>query len=86
MSKVGIFFTDLAINIIIGIEWGIFIVLYSAVELFNKIFKNGNMSKIMKWIMSKLKKFLAVLLTISIICLVWRASVAIFLATIALFI
>ena len=46
MSKVGIFFTDLAINIIIGIEWGIFIVLYSAVELFNKIFKNGNMSKI----------------------------------------
>lgn len=39
MSKVTKFFTDLAINIIIGIEWFIFIGLYSAVELFNKCSK-----------------------------------------------
>ena len=40
MSKVIKFLTDFAIIMIIGIEWGIFICLYSAVELFNKIFKN----------------------------------------------
>lgn len=39
MSKVTEFSTDLMINIIIGIEWCIFVGLYSAVELFNKIFK-----------------------------------------------
>lgn len=39
MSKVTKFFTDLAINLIIGIEWCIFIGLYSAVELFNKCSK-----------------------------------------------
>ena len=39
MSKVKKFFTDLMITTIIGIEWCIFIGLYSAVELFNKIFK-----------------------------------------------
>ena len=37
MSKVTKFFTDLAINLIMGIEWCIFIGLYSAVELFNKL-------------------------------------------------
>lgn len=40
MSKVTEFSTDLMINTIIGIEWFIFVGLYSAVELFNKIFKN----------------------------------------------
>ena len=40
MSKVGGFLTDLAAMTIIGLEWCIFIGLYSAVELFNKLFKN----------------------------------------------
>lgn len=40
MSKVIKFSTDLMINTIIGLEWFIFVGLYSAVELFNKIFKN----------------------------------------------
>lgn len=40
MSKVKKFSTDLMITIIIGIEWCVFVGLYSAVELFNKIFKN----------------------------------------------
>ena len=40
MSKVKKFSTDLMIITIIGIEWCIFVGLYSAVELFNKIFKN----------------------------------------------
>lgn len=40
MSKVKKFSTDLIISTITGIEWCIFIGLYSAVELFNKIFKN----------------------------------------------
>ena len=40
MSKVRKFSTDLMIITIIGIEWCIFVGLYSAVELFNKIFKN----------------------------------------------
>lgn len=40
MSKVTTFSTDLIISTIIGIEWCIFVGLYSAVELFNKIFKN----------------------------------------------
>lgn len=39
MSKVKKFSTDLMINTIIGIEWFIFIGLYSAVELFNKFNK-----------------------------------------------
>ena len=39
MSKVIKFLTDLMINTIIGIEWCIFIGLYSAVELFNKCSK-----------------------------------------------
>ena len=39
MSKVKNFSTDLMIITIIGIEWCIFIGLYSAVELFNKIKK-----------------------------------------------
>ena len=37
MSKVTKFLTDLMINIIIGIEWCVFIGLYSFVELFNKL-------------------------------------------------
>ena len=41
MSKVTEFSTALLINTIIGIEWCIFAGLYSVVELFNKIFKNG---------------------------------------------
>ena len=40
MSKVTKFSMDLAIILIIGLEWCIFVCLYSAVELFNKIFKN----------------------------------------------
>ena len=40
MSKVIKYSTDLMIIIIIGIEWCTFVGLYSAVELFNKIFKN----------------------------------------------
>lgn len=39
MSKVKKFSTDLIISIITGIEIILFIGLYSAVELFNKIFK-----------------------------------------------
>ena len=39
MSKVTEFLTALLINTIIRIEWCIFVGLYSAVELFNKIFK-----------------------------------------------
>ena len=39
MSKVKKFSTDLTIITIMGIEWCIFIGLYSAVELFNKILK-----------------------------------------------
>lgn len=40
MSKVIKFLTDLMITTIKGIEWCIFVGIYSAVELFNKIFKN----------------------------------------------
>ena len=39
MIKVTKFLTDLMITTIIGIEWCIFVGLYSAVELFKKIFK-----------------------------------------------
>ena len=39
MSKVKKFLTDLTITTIIGIEWCIFVGLYSAVELFNKYSK-----------------------------------------------
>lgn len=39
MSKITKFSTDLLFNIIIGLEWCIFLGLYSAVELFNKILK-----------------------------------------------
>ena len=39
MSKVTEFLTALLINTIIGIEWCIFVGLYSAVELFNKYSK-----------------------------------------------
>ena len=39
MSKVKKFLTDLTIITIIGLEWCIFIGLYSAVELFNKCSK-----------------------------------------------
>ena len=39
MSKVKEFLTALMINTIIGLEWLIFIGLYSAVELFNKCSK-----------------------------------------------
>ena len=39
MIKVKKFLTDLMINTIIGIEWCIFIGLYSVVELFNKCSK-----------------------------------------------
>ena len=46
MIKVTEFSTDLMFNTLIGIEWCIFIGLYSAVELFNKIKKI--IKKIMK--------------------------------------
>ena len=46
MSKVTDFLTELMIMTIIGIEWCIFIGLYSAVELFNKIFKNKKICRI----------------------------------------
>ena len=39
MSKVTKFLTDLMITTIMGIEWCIFVGLYSAVELFNKYSK-----------------------------------------------
>ena len=40
MSKVKKFSTDLLTITIMGIVWCTFVGLYSAVELFNKIFKN----------------------------------------------
>ena len=46
MSKVKRFLTDFPIIMITLFEFGLFICLYSAVELFNKIFKNKKICRI----------------------------------------